>query len=272
LAFAPALGAPAYGQISLSISDDAKQQLPYTEEFKVDSVTIAPDLTVRTHETTYIQAKDSHHRRLEMTISTPSPGKGEQSIQGSITDPENGTRTEWDTRSKRAVVAEWPAMERRYGCWQTDEGRPRISFGFRPSPDVNLPTRNDQVADPAKSEPVLAAQGVGPIHEDLGTASIQGVEARGERWSWPSSGDDSTNLQHAFLSTERWIATGSGLLVKELVEYPRKPGFTKTYSQDLVKLVLAEPDAARFEPPVDYEIVRRKMHEVPCGRASRPLP
>ena len=262
LVFAAACGLPGHGQGSASVAEEAKQQ-PYTEEFKVDSISVAPDLTLKTFETTYVQAKDSHGRRLEMTIRAAEPGKSESFVQGSITDPETGTRTEWDTRSKRVVVAEWPAVERRYGCWQTDEGRPRISFGFRSSSDANPPTKNDAVMD---------AQGAGPVHEDLGIATIQGVEAHGERWAWPPSKDESADRQHAFLSTERWIAAGSGLLVKELVEYPRKPGWTRTYSQDLVGLTLGEPDAAKFEPPVDYEIFRQEMHEVPCGRASWPLP
>lgn len=271
LAFAAACVMSAFGQGTGSVAGDAKQLTPYTEEFKIESVSISPDQTVRTFETTYVQAKDSHHRRLEMTISTPAPGKSERFIQGSITDPENGTRTEWDTRSKRVVVAEWPAVDRRYGCWQTSEGRPRISFGLR-SPDASPPTRDDQVTDPARSDPANASQRLGPTHEDLGIAMIQGVEAHGERWAWPPSGGGSADESHAFLSTERWIATGPGLLVKELVEYPLNPGRIRTYSQDLVKLTLGEPDAARFEPPADYEAITQEMHEVPCGRASWPSP
>jgi len=268
---------PSIGQVTasqgLSPSEiAAARQQPYTEEFKVDSVNTAPDLTTTTHETKYVEAKDSHLRSFALTIDIQDAGKRDPLILGIITDPEIGTSTQWDNRSRRVVVANWPEVDRRYGCWQTDEGQPRISFGFRSSRDAHLQTEDDRIADSASNDAVTAAQPAGPVHEDLGIATIQGVEAHGERWTWPPSGDESVYKRHAFLSSERWVATGPGLLVKQLVEYPRIPGRTRTYSRDLVKLTMGEPNAAMFAPPADYEIVTEEMHEVPCGRTSWPMP
>ena len=268
---------PLMEQDAASQSSALRESAPgdrqaYTEEFKIDSVNQTADGKTKTYETTYLQAMDSHRRRMGMTIHYPETGNGTAAVNGSISDPENGTQTEWESRTKRAVVAKWPPVERRYGCWQTDEGRPRVSFGFRPSTAVDPQLEGDRTSGATSPDSAIDLERKGPVHEDLGVQTIKGVEAHGERWTWPASTDEAVDEKRPFITNEQWVAIDPRLLVRQVVEYPFKPGRTKTYSQDLVKLTMGEPDAEMFEPPEGYEIVTEEMHEVPCGRDSWPLP
>ena len=113
---------------------------------------------------------------------------------------------------------------------------------------------------------------MGPTRENLGLAKIQGVEAFGERFTWPATTDEAANARRPFVTSERWVSTGSCLLVSMVVEYPFKPGWTKKYSHELVKQTMGEPDAKMFAPPDGYDVVTEEMHEVPCGDAQWPVP
>lgn len=249
----------------------AKQQ-PYTAEFRLESVNLMADGTTSAHKSTYLMASDAHDRRLGLTVHFPASGKGNPLTQGVISDREHGTSMRWSSDGNLVVVGEWPPAERRYGCWQTDDGLLRVGFGFRAPPDVNLLPADEPSADAPTDDAEAARDKSGPVREDLGFKTIAGVEAHGERWIWPLSKQDGGDDRRAFVTSERWVAIGSGLMVRQFVEYPEKPGRTRTYSQDLVKYTTGEPNAKTFEPPEGYEVVTEEMHEAPCGRLSWPLP
>jgi hypothetical protein len=250
---------------------------PYTEEFKVESISRLADGTTRSYKTTYLQAMDSHHRRMGLTVHFPQSGHSTPVITGSVRDPENGTSTEWNSRQSRAVVAQWPPLDQRFGCWQTDDGLARISFGFRDradandAADANLVISGQPDTNESDDSATEAAK-TGPIHEDLGISNLAGVEAHGERWTWPPLKDQAVTENRPFVTSETWVATASRLMVQQRVEYPLLPNRTKSYSQDLVKLTMGEPNAKTFEPPEDFEVVTEEMHEVPCGQLSWPVP
>jgi hypothetical protein len=267
----PATHLPAQDSVTAVDGANTPHQ-PYTEVFKDNSISMRADGTAKSYETTYVQAEDSHHRRFGLETHISQSESGDPSIHGSVFDSENGTTTFWDNRTMRVVVANWPPEERRAGCWQGTEAMARIGFPLLPPDDLNLPIDGDQTSETPNDDEVIAERRVGPIREDLGIATIQGVEARGERWTWPATRDEAANRKRPFLTSERWVATGSRLLVRLVVEYPFRPGWTKRYSQEMVKLTMGEPDAKMFKPPEDYDVVTEEMHEVPCGHAQWPLP
>jgi len=245
---------------------------PYTQVFRDNEVKFPGAGTLRSYETTYMQAEDSHHRRFALDIHYPQSGSGEPSIHGSIFDGENGTTTYWDNRTMRVVVANWPPEEQRHGCWQTDAGIPRMGFPPPVQEVPNLLLDGGQTADDLLDSESTVEKPVGPTRENLGLAKIQGVEAFGERFTWPATTDEAANARRPFVTSERWVSTGSCLLVSMVVEYPFKPGWTKKYSHELVKQTMGEPDAKMFAPPDGYDVVTEEMHEVPCGDAQWPVP
>ncbi|MDR3750731.1 MAG: hypothetical protein P4K94_04515, partial [Terracidiphilus sp.] len=107
--------------------------------------------------------------------------------------------------------------------------------------------------------------------EELGTKTIQGVEAQGRRTTWttPSEyiGKDKKHKPQVCTTevstVEQWkaIAPGlTGLVVREVSEDTRSG---KT-SKELVKFSQSEPNAAVFRPPAGYEIVNREVGIDPC--------
>jgi hypothetical protein len=268
----PAMGQPSADSVSVSHEADPVAQQPYTEEFKVESVSQLADGTTHSYKTTYLQAVDSHHRRMGLSFHYPDSPNGIPTIRASISDPENGARTEWHTSDEKAIVGTWPSAERRFGCWQTDEGWPRVSFGFKTPIDPNLLSGDERSAEAMNEDAVMAAERTGPVRDDLGIATIKGVEAHGERWTWPPSTDETANENRPYVTSETWTAIVPSLIVRQVVEYPFKPGWTKRYSMELVKLTIGEPSAKTFEPPEGFEIVTEEMHEVPCGRVTWPVP
>jgi hypothetical protein len=240
-------------------------RLPYTAEFRIVSVgALADGITTKTVETTYVEAKDSQRRRMGRT--TEISKSGNDVIAGNIYDPVGGTQTEWDTRQNRAIVAKWPPEAQRHGCWQSDVGDVRNNFGRAQPDDSNPGKPDDQFTGSPQDDGVPVTDPPKPVFEDLGFATIQGVEAHGVRWTWPNPDDAQVPENQKFVLAEHWIATGLGIWVRQLVEYPQKRNGTRTYSQDLVRLTLGEPDAEIFDPPAGFKILNEEMHQLPCAQ------
>jgi hypothetical protein len=94
--------------------------------------------------------------------------------------------------------------------------------------------------------------------EDLGTMTIQGVEARGQRWTTTIPVGEIGNDQPLVQTQEDWCVPSLRLAVRTLSDDPRMGKRTT----ELVKLDQGEPDSALFLPPEGYEVVTEEM--VPC--------
>src|ERR1039457_199415 len=102
--------------------------------------------------------------------------------------------------------------------------------------------------------------------EELGTKTIQGVEARGRRTSWTTVAANTgkhKKQKHQLCTTEestteRWKAINPGLngLVARLVNEDAQTG---KFSKELVRFSQGEPDASLFRPPAGYEVVNREV-------------
>jgi len=107
--------------------------------------------------------------------------------------------------------------------------------------------------------------------EELGTKTIQGVEARGRRTTWTTPSEyTGKDKKHKPLvcptevsSFELWKAIDPGLagLTVRMVSEDAASGKT---TKELVKFSQREPDAAAFRPPASYEVVNREVDSEPC--------
>jgi len=227
------LALPVAGQVTRSRTGTttthiAPAKTPYTAEFKTTNVQTLADGTTITHESTEVRAVDSQGRTMTST-TTPASTDHAPVIYTSVFDPVARTLTHWTSPGKRATVR--PTGEG-HGC----------------SPIATE-------ADSSISRPLPRAPHERPRVEQLGTASVQGVEARGVRTTTTIPAGAVGNDEPLVRTSETWSALTvglKGLVVREIVDDPRSGKWTK----ELTNIDQSEPDAAVFQPPAGYEIVK----------------
>ena len=89
------------------------------------------------------------------------------------------------------------------------------------------------------------------IEEDLGTATVNGVSARGTRITTVVPVGAIGNDKEFRSVTERWFSPDLNLLIKSVSTDPRFG--TTTY--ELTNINRQSPDPSLFQPPTDYNIV-----------------
>ena len=106
----------------------------YKAEVKTTSVQTLADGTTITHEGKQVYARDSQGRTLNAMTGYPFVVMADQSevTRVTVNDPVENTRSNWDSRSKKARVIKMPPQDQRHGCWVTDSGNVRMNFGTRP--------------------------------------------------------------------------------------------------------------------------------------------
>jgi hypothetical protein len=102
--------------------------------------------------------------------------------------------------------------------------------------------------------------------EDLGTATIQGVEARGQRWTTITPVGQIGNDRELVSTNEVWAAVNLGIPMREVNDSPQG-GKTTT---EVVRLDLSEPPLSTFQPPEGYEVVIEELHKVTCQGSRIP--
>jgi hypothetical protein len=229
---------------------------PYLAEFKTTRVqTLANGATITT-ESTRVRAMDSQ-RRL-MTSYTQIQYYGDHSLLNSVsvTDMEAGTHASWNSQSKKATIVKEPPAEQRHGCWQSESGHYRRDYpGTRMS---GATVQNSVVFKPATPAPVPQVQRQTQVMEDLGTMTIQGLEARGRRWTITTPAGEIGNDQPLVVTSEDWFANGYGFSARSIRDDPQQGKETT----ELTKFETGEPDPDLFLPPEGYETVVEEM--VPC--------
>lgn len=251
------------------VQPDARQSRPpqpYTAEFKTTSVqTLANGATI-THETTSAEARDSQGRTMNSTQQVQFAAGVPSFTFVNINDPVENTQIQWDSQQKKATITKMPPKDQRSGCWADNEGHIRMSFGPR-----NVQSTITQAAAGAglvhaatlpAPVPMQTPRMPQPNREDLGTETIQGLEAHGERWTTTMPAGQIGNDKPLVTTTETWISRDFGLIVRTIRDDPQMGKNTR----ELVSFTPGEPDLAVFQPPQDYEVVTIEMHEVPCNR------
>jgi hypothetical protein len=202
---------------------------PYTAEYKVTHVKTLASGGAITQESSETVALDSQGRK--MTSATPAPLQGEKApvTRISVSDPVARTNSNWTVPGKKATVVAMPAPGAPHKC---------------------------APATPPATPPAPAPPRVKPTVEDLGTQTINGVEARGRRVTSTTPAGAVGNDQPLVRTDESWTATAPGLkgfVARDISDGPQSGKTTK----ELSNLTQAEPDASLFQPPAGYEIVNK---------------
>jgi hypothetical protein len=157
-------------------------------------------------------------------------------------DEVTGTRTDFDSQTKKAVVVKLPPADQRHGCWFSEIGHLTMQYS----------------GNEAAAAGSIARTMPKPVREDLGNAVIQGVEAHGERTTFVTPVGTAGNDQPLTRTIENWSVPSLGLQVRRLIDDPRNGKQDK----ELVNITRGEPDTALFQIPEGYQVVTDDM--VPC--------
>jgi hypothetical protein len=227
-------------------------QLPYTAEYRITRVKTLADGSTITQESTEVVAVDSQGRRMESTTTVPQSADQTPRTHVSVFDPAPNTHSSWSVPGHDVSVTMLTLGMPNRGC----------SIGSVSTGPVRGAVTS--VIRPAK-----------PIVEDLGTETIQGVEARGRRTTSTTPAGALGNNEPLVHSNETWTAIDPGLrriLARQVSDDPQSGKMTK----ELTNFSQAEPEAAIFQPPPDYEIVTREALSDPCadivGRETPAVP
>lgn len=212
---------------------------PYTADYRITQVQTLADGTTITRETTESTAVDSQGRRMTSTTFAASVNQT-QKTEFHVFDPVARSFTRWSSPGKRATVSQ---MGEVHGC----EG----------------------VTEPVHAHSLTTTTHERPRIEQLGVASIQGVEARGTRTTTIIPAGEVGNDAPLVRTAEVWnaVAVGlKGLLVREIADDPR----SGKWDRELTSISQSDPDPAIFQPPDGYEIVKAGASDSGCPTETAP--
>lgn len=254
----PHLGVTAAGCSVLSSGNSRIQA--YTAEIKTTTVQLLANGATITSESTEIRAVDSQQRTLNSRTEPRFSADQPAFTLGYVDDPVENTQINWESQTKTARVTKLPPDSQRHGCWATDSGNTRMNFGPEtpPDPETLKPQMKVEVPPPA---PV--SKDPEPKVEDLGTMTIQGVEAQGRRWTTVIPAGRIGNDRELIQTNEIWFAPSLGFEVRHLIDDPQS-GKTTT---DVTHLDLSEPPLSTFRPPEGYEVTVEELHQVSCEQS-----
>ena len=232
------LALPVSGQVARSHTPRTSEtnvraaKTPYTAEYKITHVQALADGTTITRESTEVRALDSQGRR--MTATTIASGDRAPQTHVIVYDPVGRTQTTWHSPGKIAHVFKMSTPEAEHTC--SRDMRDDVSVVSGPKSKLTS--------------------------ENLGTESIQGVEARGRRYTTTISAGAMGNDAPVVSTSESWTALNvglNGLVVRDSRDDPRSGKTTR----ELTSLSQNEPDPATFQPPEGYEIVTKDSSGCP---------
>lgn len=226
---------------------------PYTGIRKTTRVQKLADGTTITHETVAKEARDSGGRTYRESQPEMAPGS-EAPIPVNtfffVNDPVNRVTINWNSNSKEAAVFHMAEPG------QTGNSSPAVipmPSGTIPRPAPGTVTASvfgvTGVVGPA-SPPVRPVR---PVREDLGTKTINGVEAKGTRMTTVIPAGRAGNDQPITVTHETWMSTELRIMVLEINSDPR----TGVRTTELTEIERGEPDPALFQPPEGYTIKDR---------------
>jgi len=216
----------SHGSVTSEVNVRAAKT-PYTAEYKVMHVQALADGTTITRESTEVKALDSQGRRMTATTITSGDRAGQTHVI--VYDPVARTQTTWHSPIKIAHVFKMSTAEAEHTC----------------SRDMR-----DDVS-------VISGPKSKMTSENLGTESIEGVEARGRQYTTTTPAGAVGNDAPLVSTSDVWTALNvglNGLVVRYIRDDPRSG---KTM-RELTSLSQNEPDPATFQPPEGYEIVTKE--------------
>ncbi len=235
------------------------QLQPYTAEFKITHVQTLADGTTITSEGTEIRARDSAGITMQSNTNESWQLGRMLGTSGGVHDTDGTILANWYSVTNAGHVFKMPPKEQRHGCWASASVRMEWNEAPRPAPPpayvFNPLTRA------AEQAPVPVQRSRPNIHE-LGSISIQGVEAHGRRITRTIATGEAGNDQTFVTVEENWMAPSLGLELRQSIEDPR----TGKRTRELVNLTLEEPDPSLFQPPADYKVTTEEMHQVACNQ------
>ena len=223
-------------------------RLPYMAEFKTTQSRTLAYGTTMTQETTEVVAVDSQGRRMTATTMVPSPGDQAPVTRFKVFDPMTHTKISWASPGKEVTVSAVPIPAAAQLC-----GASWASFSV-------ISRRTGKRVASVKTKVV-----------DLGTETIQGVEARGQRTTATTTARVKRHSESQVSTFELWkaIAPGwRGLVVRMVNDDPQQGKMRK----ELVKFSPTEPDSSMFQLPPGYEIVNREVAMDWCPSADEAEP
>lgn len=265
--------------------DDAAASKPvhllaYTVELKTTSVQTLANGTTITRDTTEIHAVDSQSRNYRLHMYKMPFGEQEKTVTSAfVDDPVEGTQINWNTDRAEAHVLKLPPQDQRHGCWASDSGNMRMSYG----PVQSAFTASTGVGGGLASSSASGTRALGtvgtrvtlphpvrqrPVTEDLGVSTIEGVEVHGYRTTNTIPAGQIGNDQPLVTTSERWIAPSLGIALRSVNDDPRNGKSTT----EVVRLDLSEPPLSTFQPPEGYKIITEELHQIPCAEPGVPLP
>lgn len=242
-------------------SNSAKVVRPiqaYTVEIKTVNVRTLANGTTITIETKEVRARDSQGRNLFVTTRMPLAG-GVEVTTGNIDNSVDNTKTMWNSHDKKASVLQLPAQDQRHGCWASDSHHLTINYGG------NVPPANPMVSGGGASLATTTAESeeipkIEQTLEKLGTATIQGLEATGTRYTSVIPAGKVGNDNPITTTREVWRSSQLSFPLREVRDDPR----TGKRTSEVVSLTIGEPEGSLFQPPEGFEVVNEEMHQVPC--------
>lgn len=250
---APAVGLAlvavhAAGQGPMAAPRQAPDQA-YTAKFKITTVRTLANGTTITRETTETHAVDRDGRIVTSTKELPVSADRPAVTRVNMHDPVEGINGNWDSARNRATIVKVPPADQHTGCWATESGRQRWQF--------NPPAAREAGVRNAAATPAARPK---PVREDLGTTTIEGVEAHGTRTTWTTPAGEIGNDAPLVRTEESWWGTGIGLLLRQVNDDPQSGKTTR----EVVDLSLTDPDPGLFQPPEGYEVLTETAHPVAC--------
>ena len=215
-----------------------QQQTPYTAEFKVTTVRTAPDSAPITEERTEVLAADTEGRRLVSTkIDDPKSGERTVTI---VFDLATGTRTSWDNQRKQA----FESSLRSTGNTSCGAAAAQTVAELKPASKQTVTTK------------------------DLGVETIGGVEAHGLKTTFTIPAGEAGNSEPLVSTHEVWesVSIRPSLTVRQIDDDPRSGKTTR----EMTDFSRREPEAASFQPPRGYEIVKKDASAAPCPATHAP--
>jgi hypothetical protein len=198
--------------------------VPYSATRKTTRVQKLADGTTITNEGTAKEARDSNGRTYRENVFKPF---GENSEQGEFSviivfDPVNRVMMNWASNTKQVTIVH-----------------------MREPGQVQQPSTVTQVQPPA----IKMAQ-MKPEIEDLGTKTIDGVEAKGRRITRVIPVGREGNDRPITVTDEQWSSPDLRIVVQSTMDDPR----TGTTTMELSNVDRGEPDPTLFQVPAGYTV------------------
>jgi len=211
-------------------------ETPHTAEYTITQVqTLANGVTV-TQESTEKIAVDAQGRHMNLSTVMRPAGQQSPFTFVHIIDPPNHTSTSRTSQGQRVTVRSIPDPVQKPAC------------ATHAIPE----TRHSDIS---REKPVI---------EELGTTTIQGMEAKGTRITTTIPAGAEGNDAPLVITNEIWRAAASNfrdLTLREVTDDPRSGKRTR----ELKNFAQGDPDPSLFEPPQGYEIVKEDPPQVVCS-------